>query len=105
VMRNNRGELACAGAANLFWIADGRLFTPALHCGVLNGIARGRVINLARTLDVEVLEVSAHSQVLDLAEAVFLTNSLIGVRPVRRFEEETFGSHALVERLRDDLSS
>ena len=43
--------------------------------------------------------VLARAEALDEAEAVFLTNSLIGVRPVRRFEGETFGPHALVERL------
>jgi branched-chain amino acid aminotransferase/4-amino-4-deoxychorismate lyase len=101
VMRNNHGDLACAAAANLFWIIEGRLFTPALHCGVLNGIARGRVLEAARTLDVEVHEVATGAEALDEAEAVFLTNSLIGVRPARRFEGETFGPHALVERLCD----
>jgi branched-chain amino acid aminotransferase/4-amino-4-deoxychorismate lyase len=99
VMRNNHGDLACASAANLFWVLDGRLFTPALHCGVLGGIARARVLDLARGLDVEVHEVATGAEALDAAEAVFLTNSLIGVRPVRRFEAETFGPHALVERL------
>ena len=103
VMRNNHGDLACAGAANLFWIAGGRLFTPALHCGVLNGLTRARVLALARDLDVEVHEIATGAEALDEAEAVFLTNSLIGVRPVRRFEGETFGPHALVERLAEDL--
>jgi branched-chain amino acid aminotransferase/4-amino-4-deoxychorismate lyase len=101
VMRNNHGDLACAGAANLFWILEGRLFTPALHCGVLAGIARARVIDLARGLDVEVHEIATGPEALDAAEAVFLTNSLIGVRPARRFEGETFGPHALTERLRE----
>lgn len=103
VMRNNRGDLACAAAANLFWIAGGRLFTPALHCGVLDGIARGRVLEAARRLDVETVEVATGAEALDEAEAVFLTNSLIGVRPARRFESETFAPHALVERLRAAL--
>jgi branched-chain amino acid aminotransferase/4-amino-4-deoxychorismate lyase len=68
---------------------------------VLNGIARGRVLDLARELDVEIHEVATGAEALDEAEAVFLTNSLIGVRPVRRFEGEIFGPHALVERLRE----
>jgi branched-chain amino acid aminotransferase/4-amino-4-deoxychorismate lyase len=104
VMRNNHGDLTCAAAANLFWITEGRLFTPALHCGVLAGLARGRVLEAARTLDVEVHEVATGAEALDEAEAVFLTNSLIGVRPARRFEGETFGPHALVERLIEQLA-
>lgn len=103
VMRNNHGDLTCAAAANLFWVTDGSLYTPALHCGVLAGIARGRVIEAAKGLDVDVHEVATGAEALDEAEAVFLTNSLIGVRPARRFEGETFGPHALVERLREAL--
>ncbi|CAN5323194.1 aminotransferase class IV [soil metagenome] len=104
VMRNNHGDLTCAAAANLFWITDGRLFTPAPHCGVLEGIARGRVLDLARRLEVEVHEVATGAEALDEAQAVFLTNSLIGVRPARRFEGEAFAPHALVERLREGLT-
>jgi branched-chain amino acid aminotransferase/4-amino-4-deoxychorismate lyase len=42
-------------------------------------------------------------EALDQAEAVFLTNSLIGVRPVSRLGERTFEPHPLVERLRAAL--
>jgi branched-subunit amino acid aminotransferase/4-amino-4-deoxychorismate lyase len=44
VMLNNRGDLACAAAANLFWIADGRCSPRPWHCGVLAGIARARLL-------------------------------------------------------------
>jgi branched-chain amino acid aminotransferase/4-amino-4-deoxychorismate lyase len=98
VMLNNRGELACAGAANLFWIADGRLFTPRLDCGALAGITRGRLMALE-----PVEEVTAGVAALETAEAVFLTNSLIGVRPVSRLGERVFGEHPLMERLRNLL--
>jgi branched-subunit amino acid aminotransferase/4-amino-4-deoxychorismate lyase len=98
VMLNNRGELACAGAANLFWIADGRLFTPRLDCGALAGITRARLLVLEPVEDVGVgLETLAR------AEAIFLTNSLIGVRPVSRLEEIGFEPHPLVERLQEAL--
>ncbi|WP_184716812.1 aminotransferase class IV [Caulobacter sp.] len=99
VMLNNRGEVACAGAANLFWIADGRLFTPRLDCGVLAGITRARLMALEA-----VEEVAAGPEVLARAQAVFLTNSLIGVRPLSRLGEQTFEAHPLVARLRDRLA-
>ena len=94
VMLNNRGELACAAAANLFWIEDGRLFTPRLDCGVLAGITRARLMALAA-----VEEVAVGPEGLERAEAVFLTNSLIGVRAVSRLGERMFAPHPLVERL------
>jgi len=94
VMLNNRGEIACAGAANLFWVEGGRLFTPRLDCGVLAGITRARL--MAREA---VEEVAAAPEVLDRAEAVFLTNSLIGVRPLSRLGERAFTPNLMVERL------
>ena len=103
VMLNNRGDLACAAAANLFWIADDRLFTPALSCGVLNGIVRARVLAKAAALGAPTVVVAARIEALEGAQAVFLTNSLIGIRPVARFEGRAFAPHPLVERLRAAL--
>lgn len=77
VMLNTRGQLACAAAANLFWIRDGRVFTPALTCGALPGLARARLMAA-----VDVQEVVAGPEALDAVEAVFVTNSLTGVRQV-----------------------
>jgi branched-chain amino acid aminotransferase/4-amino-4-deoxychorismate lyase len=103
VMLNNRGELACASAANLFWITGDTLFTPALSCGVLNGIVRARVLAKAAALGVETVVVAAGVPALEGARAAFLTNSLIGVRPVARFEGRAFAPHDLVDRLRAAL--
>jgi len=94
VMLNNRGEVACAAAANLFWIEGGRFFTPRLDCGVLAGITRARLLALEA-----VEEVAAGVEALDRAEAVFLTNSLIGVRPIARLGERVFAPHPRVEQL------
>ncbi|PZR37346.1 aminotransferase class IV [Caulobacter segnis] len=98
LMLNNRGDVVCGAAANVFWVEGGRLFTPALDCGVLPGVTRARLL-AAQAVE----EVAAGPQVLEQAEAVFLTNSLIGVRPVSRLGERTFAPHPLVERLRSAL--
>ena len=100
LMLNTRGELACAAAANLFWISGGRLFTPALECGVLDGIMRGRVIEAARAMGLEVAETAARIDALEAAEAVFLTNSLIGVRPVASLDGRPLAQSPLTAALR-----
>src|SRR6185436_4226917 len=82
VMLNTRGEVASAAAANLFWLMDGRLFTPALDCGVLAGVMRAAVIAAAQARGQTVAEARVGEGELRAAEAVFLTSSLIGVRPV-----------------------
>jgi branched-chain amino acid aminotransferase/4-amino-4-deoxychorismate lyase len=99
VMLNTRGELACAAAANLFWIVDGALITPALECGVLAGTTRARVLACAAVLGATVRETRAGPQALEAAEAIFLTNALIGVRPAAALDGRIFAPHALAAAL------
>ena len=94
LMLNGEGHLACAAAANLFWIAAGRVFTPALDCGVLAGITRARLMAAH-----PVAEVVAGRDALDHADAVFLTNSLGGVRAVETLDGRNFAPHPLVTDL------
>lgn len=99
VMLNTAGEVACAAAANLFWLRDGRLCTPALDCGVLDGIVRARVLTLSAPMGVAVQEAHVGAEALVAAEAVFLTNSLIGVRAVGRLGERRLPPHPLTASL------
>lgn len=103
VLLNTRGELACAAAANLFWIEGGVLHTPALECGVLAGVTRAAVIRAAGRLGVAVREVRAARDALDRADAVFLTNSLVGLRAAVEIDGRPAGESALPERLRAAL--
>ncbi|HEY8618225.1 aminotransferase class IV [Phenylobacterium sp.] len=96
LMLNTRGELACAAAANLFWIAGERLFTPALDCGVLPGITRARVIAVARSAGVPLDEVATGPDALAAADAVFVTNSLVRLRRVESLDGRPFGSDPLL---------
>ena len=38
---NERGEIAAATMANIFWVKDGTVYTPALSTGAIAGITRG----------------------------------------------------------------
>lgn len=97
VMLNTQGALACAAAANLFWIERGRLFTPALSCGVLDGVVRAQVLAAAPALGLQVAEIMAGPDALDRAEAVFLTNSLIRLRPALHAQADP--AHPMLGRL------
>jgi len=99
LMLNSRGEIAGAAAANFFWIEQGRLFTPALACGVLDGIIRGQVLAAAEALGVEVVEIRAAADRLGAAEGAFLTSSLIGVLSVLEIDGRALDAHRLVEAL------
>ncbi len=80
---NVAGELAEGSATNLFVAAGGRLLTPAVACGILPGIARAVVLDLARgRLGLDVEEGRYPPALFERAEEAFLTNALMGVMPL-----------------------
>lgn len=100
LMLNNAGEICCAAAANIFWVKGGELFTPALDCGVLDGVMRRQVMEVER-----VQEVRAPRAMLETADAIFLTSSLIGIRPASTLDGVVLRTHPLVERLGRHLAA
>lgn len=87
---NTRGELAEGTVSNLFFVREGKLFTPALACGCLPGTRRALILELAETLDLPWEEGSYPLTVLGQAAEIFLTNSLMGVMPVSRVDQQRF---------------
>ena len=94
LMLNNRGELASAAAANLFWLEGRSLFTPALECGVLAGVVRAALVARAGAR-----EVRTGPEALERADAIFLTNSLIGLAPVAELDGRGFAAHPRLQAL------
>jgi len=84
LLLNAAGRLACASAANLFLVADGRLLTPPPEEGVLPGITRGRLLELAPTLRIACSERPLEPGAIDAAQEAFVSSSLGLVRPVAR---------------------
>lgn len=72
---DERGRIAAAACANLFWTKNGRIFTPALETGCVAGTTRGFVID-----DFAVEEIAAGRDALCDADAIFLTSAGIGAR-------------------------
>lgn len=83
LMVNTAGHLVEASAANLFLVAGGRLLTPPLFDGALPGVTRARVLALAAEAGIAAdMDSSLARESLAEAQEAFLTNSLIGIRPV-----------------------
>ncbi len=104
VLLNVAGEVACAAVANIFWVTGGALFTPAAEAGALDGVMARQVRAAAARLGVPNHDVRVHEGALREAEAIFLTNSLIGVRPAHWLGRR-YRPHSLVEALAAAVSS
>lgn len=85
------GGVAEAAISSLFLVNNGRLLTPPLDTPVLPGITRATVLELAAAQHVPVEETAVTLDALRAADEVFLTNSLMEIMPVVRFEREPIG--------------
>ncbi|GAC1437754.1 MAG: aminotransferase class IV [Chloroflexota bacterium] len=89
LMLNNRDEVACVSAGNIFWTEplgrDGQvcLVTPPCSCGVLAGITREVVLALAHDAGMPCRQKAVGlAEMLSCAQEAFVTNSVLGVQPI-----------------------
>lgn len=91
LLLNTAGRLASASAANLFLVRGRSLFTPPLTEGVLPGVTRAAVLALAAGANLDAHETPLALDDLWRSEEAFLTNSLIGVRPLAAVDGKGLG--------------
>jgi len=92
LMLNAEGHLTECTASNLFFVQAGRLCTPSVDCGILDGITREVVMRLAREQSLPVEEGRYSADRLRQAEECFLTNTTMEIMPVRELDGKPIGS-------------
>ncbi|WP_455217773.1 aminodeoxychorismate lyase [Kaarinaea lacus] len=76
--------------SNLFCIKDGNIITADLsRCGI-KGILREQVFNIASELNIPVIETTIELDNLYNSDEIMITNSVIGIWPVRQLEKYQF---------------
>jgi len=89
LLLNEDGYLAEGGGCNVFFVKSSRLVTPSLVSGVLPGITRQVVIELADEMGIIVTEGTVGLAVVRQCDEAFLTNSMIEVMPVTVARDDT----------------
>ena len=77
--------------SNLFFVTDGCLRTPALDCGILDGITRSIVLRLAREHGIPTEEGRFTPTQLRHAGECFLTNTTMEIMPVATIDQAPIG--------------
>jgi 4-amino-4-deoxychorismate lyase len=98
LMRDDTGALIEGTMTNLFLVRSGVLVTPDLsQCGV-EGVMRSEALEAAPALGIATRQERVTLDDLAHAEEVFVTNSIIGVWPVRHVDLSAAGRAALALR-------
>ena len=105
ILINEKKELVAAANGNLFLVKEGRLLTPALQCGCINGIIRRKIIEtIQKDEELEIEETSISPFELLKADEVFLSNSLIGIQSVHRYRKKSY-SDEITQKVRKMLNA
>ncbi len=91
LMLNMDGHVTECTTSNIFFVANHRLHTPSVACGILEGITREVVIALARDLRIDVEEGAYSSGDLLQADECFMTNTGMEVMAVSHIGEDPIG--------------
>ncbi len=89
---NHRGYLSEGTVSNLFFVESNVLYTPDVNSGLLPGITRQKVIDLALENNIQVKECPLAPSELFSSEEAFLTNSLMGIMPLVAVDEQKIGN-------------
>ncbi|EMB16127.1 branched-chain-amino-acid transaminase [Rhodopirellula europaea] len=91
VMLNTKGEVAECTGDNIFIVRGDRLITPPIDAGILEGITRNTVIDLARENGIEVAEEAMTRHDIFVADECFLTGSAAEVIPAVKLDGRVIG--------------
>jgi len=91
-MLNHKGEVAECSGDNIFLVKHGVLRTPPTDSGILEGITRKAVIEVARKAGIQVQEVSITRHDVYIADECFLTGTAAEVIPVVKCDGRSIGN-------------
>lgn len=92
VMRNYRGEIVECTTANIFVVRDGIVTTPPLDAGLLGGLTREFLIEVAAQHGIVIREGILHDADLIGADEAFLSSTTRELVPITRVDDHTIGT-------------
>ena len=104
VMLDEEGRVISATQGNLFMLSKGRLSTPDLDHAGIAGVMRELVLEAAGSLGIPVEITQITLGDLAQADALFITNAILGLCPVSVFEQQVYSSTAIPPRLQQKVA-
>ena len=98
IVLNSEGRVADTTIANIFFIKDGKIFTPALEEGCVAGVMRKAVVKQLMVDGWQMTERAVTIEDIMNADEVFLTNSIYDIRWVQRIGDKEY-SNLLTQKI------
>ena len=103
IMLNEHGRVAEGSGENVFVVRDGVLVTPPTSEGVLPGITRAAILDLARDRDIPVEQTPLLRQDLYTADEAFFTGTAAEIVPIRSVDDRVIGPPGPITKQLQDV--
>ncbi len=97
LLLNERRNVVEALNGNVFIHKENILITPPLSEGCLNGIMRKQVMEVAQKIGILAKEEVISTFDLQKADAIFLTNVIVGIQPVTKYRKKEYGNDLSIQ--------
>ncbi len=98
ILLDERGFVCEGSGENIFVVKDGEIATPPHVAGILDGISRASVIQIASDMGFTVVERDIARAELYMADEVFLTGTAAELVPVREIDDHPLGGPGKITR-------
>jgi len=92
IMVNPWGQLTEATTSNIFFVKNGCIHTPEKNCGILSGITREKIIQLAHENGIDLIEGKWLGEEIIKAEEIFLSGTVKKILPVSKLDNYPVGN-------------
>ena len=97
---NEKGYISEGSMSNIFIVKDKEVYTPSIECGLLPGIVRNFLIREYRIIEKELV-----IEDVMMADEVFITNSLLGIMGISKFENRILTENKITTMLRQEYEA
>ena len=91
LMLNHKGEVAECTADNIFIVRDGKLLTPPTDAGILDGVTRDAVLEIARDAQIPAFEKTLTRHDVYVADECFMTGTAAEIISVVKIDDRLIG--------------
>lgn len=99
LMLDIQGNIIEGTMSNVFYVRNQTVYTPRIEQSGVAGILRAIIIDLTKQLSVEVIEKNILPDELLHADEMFVSNSIIGIWPVKKLEQRVFSIGSITKKL------
>ena len=104
LLLNQRSHVACGSMSNVFAVIDQVLHTPGLGEGAQDGRMRARILQWAGSHGITAEDGILTCEMAISADELFVSNSLIGVWPIRKLGHRTPGLGPMTRQIMTSLN-